>query len=168
MLPQLRLYNGPKKTFKDHMIASKSDFSLSDYEKIMEWIELKPHSFFTNKTKEEIEEWIPENLLEDLENLKLEKYFEPTKTVHYPKNSFPNTIVKTTEARPSETELEDAYHWVDSCKFEGSEKQIEWAKSIAFNHLQEIAIALSKGQIPPIASKWWIDNRSNIRFSENP
>jgi len=100
---------------------------------------------------------------------KLEKYFEPTKTVHYPKNSFPNTIVKTTEASSnSVSELEDASHWVDSCKFEGSERQIKWAKSIAFDHLQEIAIALSKNQIPPVASKWWIDNRSNIRFGENP
>ena len=66
---------------------------------------------------------------------------------------------------PSESELEDALHWVENTEFQGSQKQIKWAKDIALKHLQEIVSAWKKGIEIPTTAKWWIENRNNIDFS---
>ena len=66
---------------------------------------------------------------------------------------------------PSESDLEDAINWVEITEFQGSEKQIKWAKDIASMHLQEIVSAWKIGIEAPISAKWWIENRSNIDFS---
>ena len=66
---------------------------------------------------------------------------------------------------PSESDLEDALHWVENTEFKGSEKQVSWAKDIAQKHLQEIVSAWKKEIEIPISAKWWIENRNNIDFS---
>ena len=66
---------------------------------------------------------------------------------------------------PSESDLEDATNWVESAEFQGSEKQVKWAKDIASMHLQEIVSAWKKEIEIPISAKWWIENRNNIDFS---
>lgn len=66
---------------------------------------------------------------------------------------------------PSESDLEDATNWIESTEFQGSEKQVQWAKDIALKHLQEIVSAWKKGIEIPISAKWWIENRNNIDFS---
>jgi hypothetical protein len=65
---------------------------------------------------------------------------------------------------PSESDLEDALQWVENTDFQGSEKQVKWAKSIALKNLQEIVSAWKKGIEIPIFAKWWIENRGNINF----
>lgn len=66
---------------------------------------------------------------------------------------------------PSESDLEDALHWVENTEFQGSEKQVKWAKDIALKHLQEIVSAWKKEIEISISAKWWIENRNNIDFS---
>jgi len=66
---------------------------------------------------------------------------------------------------PSESDLEDALQWVENTEFQGSEKQVKWAKDIALQHLQEIVSAWKKEIEIPISAKWWIENRNSIDFS---
>ena len=62
----------------------------------------------------------------------------------------------------SGSDLEDAYNAADSISFTGSEKQINWARSIATNNDRAIALSgLSLKQLPASA-KWWIDNRNDV------
>ena len=62
----------------------------------------------------------------------------------------------------AEPNIEDALHYVESLVFQGSEKQIKWAKDIALKHLDDVALALRQNRTIPTSSKWWIDNRNNI------
>jgi hypothetical protein len=62
----------------------------------------------------------------------------------------------------AENDREDAIHYIASLDFIGSEKQIKWAKSIALNAVDEIAIALKNNKKIPTSAKWWIENRGNI------
>jgi len=62
----------------------------------------------------------------------------------------------------SENELEDAINWVDATKFQGSEKQVKWAKDIAHKNLEYICKLWKSGQEPSISAKWWIENRNEI------
>lgn len=64
----------------------------------------------------------------------------------------------------SEPDTEDAYHYIDSLKFQGSEKQNKWAKDIALKNVEAVARALQQNKAIPTSSKWWIDNRNNISF----
>ena len=66
------------------------------------------------------------------------------------------------EPEVSEPDTEDALHYVESLVFQGSEKQIKWAKDIALKNLDEVAKALKLDKPIPPSAKWWIDNRSNI------
>ena len=68
----------------------------------------------------------------------------------------------TSEPEVSEPDTEDALHYVESLVFQGSEKQIKWAKDIALKNLDEVAKALKLDKPIPPSAKWWIDNRSNI------
>lgn len=63
---------------------------------------------------------------------------------------------------PSESDLEDALNWAECATFQGSQKQINWAKAIAAEHVMAIAIAHKQGKQVPTDAKWWIDNRNNI------
>jgi hypothetical protein len=63
-----------------------------------------------------------------------------------------------------ETDLEEAYQVIDAIKFEGSEKQINWAKDIAFKSQIEVARALKVNKKIPTSAKWWIENRNNIEI----
>jgi hypothetical protein len=66
-------------------------------------------------------------------------------------------------AEPSEPDLEDAYNAIDSITFIGSEKQINWARSIATKNSEQIASAWKKKDFKlPTSAKWWIENRENI------
>ncbi|ATW59276.1 hypothetical protein Cl131_gp008 [Aphanizomenon phage vB_AphaS-CL131] len=67
-----------------------------------------------------------------------------------------------TSEEVSEPDTEDALHYIESLIFQGSEKQIKWAKDIALKNLDEVAKALRLDKSIPISAKWWIDNRSNI------
>lgn len=85
-------------------------------------------------------------------------------------DELPDGVEKTesgyyTFSIPSESDLEDALHWVESTEFQGSEKQVKWAKDIALKHLREIVSAWKKEIEIPISAKWWIENRNNIDFS---
>lgn len=62
----------------------------------------------------------------------------------------------------AEPDIEDALHYVESLVFQGSEKQIKWAKDIALKHIDDVAQALRENRTIPTSAKWWIDNRSNI------
>jgi hypothetical protein len=62
----------------------------------------------------------------------------------------------------SESNREDALNYVESLKFEGSEKQIKWAKSIAVRAIDDVAIALKNNKKIPTSAKWWIENKGNI------
>ena len=66
------------------------------------------------------------------------------------------------ESEVAEPDIEDALHYVESLAFQGSEKQIKWAKDIALKNLDEVAKALRLDKSIPTSAKWWIDNRSNI------
>lgn len=66
---------------------------------------------------------------------------------------------------PSESDLEDALSWAECATFQGSQKQINWAKAIAAEHVMAIALAHKQGKQVPTDAKWWIDNRDNIVVS---
>ena len=66
------------------------------------------------------------------------------------------------ESEVAEPDIEDALHYVESLAFQGSEKQIKWAKDIALKNLDEVAKALRLDKSIPTSAKWWIDNRNNI------
>ena len=68
----------------------------------------------------------------------------------------------TSEVSEPEPDTEDALHYIESLIFQGSEKQIKWAKDIALKNLDEVAKALRLDKSIPTSAKWWIDNRSNI------
>jgi hypothetical protein len=88
-------------------------------------------------------EWILDNALSEVESKKAEKSFHKAAGV------------------PSESDLEDAYNWVES-SLNGSPAQIKWAKDIAHKHQNEICIMWKKGKEIPTSAKWWIDNRNGI------
>ena len=78
-------------------------------------------------------------------------------------DSIPSDDDDPKEENPiAENDREDALNYVESLKFEGSEKQIKWAKSIALNAIDDVAIALKNNKKIPTISKWWIENRGNI------
>ena len=62
----------------------------------------------------------------------------------------------------AEPDKEDTLHYLESIAFQGSEKQILWAKDIALKHLDDVALALKKNKSIPTSAKWWIDNRNSI------
>ena len=66
------------------------------------------------------------------------------------------------ESEVAEPDMEDALHYVESLAFQGSEKQIKWAKDIALKNIDEVARGLKLNKSIPVEAKWWIDNRSNI------
>ena len=68
----------------------------------------------------------------------------------------------TSEPEVSEPDTEDALHYIESLIFQGSEKQIKWAKDIALKNVDAVAQALRKNKSIPTSAKWWIDNRNNI------
>ncbi|MBW4514595.1 MAG: hypothetical protein KME11_05160 [Timaviella obliquedivisa GSE-PSE-MK23-08B] len=72
-----------------------------------------------------------------------------------------DTPVDAPVSEPSEPELEDAYHVADSIQFVGSEKQVNWARSIATNNSRAIAQS-GKFKSLPTAAKWWIENRDDL------
>lgn len=67
-------------------------------------------------------------------------------------------------ALPSESDLEDAYHALDAIALTGSPKQIKWARSIAWNSRDALAMLWKQGvdvKLPTQAA-WWIENRGNL------
>lgn len=71
--------------------------------------------------------------------------------------------VEVNHTEPSEPDLEDAYNAADSIAFVGSEKQINWAHSIATKNNEQIAKAWKKKNFKlPTSAKWWIENRDNV------
>lgn len=65
----------------------------------------------------------------------------------------------------AEPDTEDALHYLESFEFEGTEKQVKWAKDIALKNINEVAQALRKNKSINPSAKWWIDNRNNINIS---
>jgi hypothetical protein len=64
----------------------------------------------------------------------------------------------------AEPDTEDALHYVESLVFQGSQKQVKWAKDIALKHIDAAAQALRENRTIPTSAKWWIDNRNSISF----
>jgi hypothetical protein len=95
------------------------------------------------KSASEMAEWILGNALGEVESKKAEESFAHAAGV------------------PSESELEDAYNWVES-SLSGSPAQIKWAKDVAHKHHTEICLMWKKGKEIPKTAKWWIDNRNGI------
>jgi len=62
----------------------------------------------------------------------------------------------------AENDLENAYQWADSADFEGSPKQINWARDIATKNCEYIVSLWEAGEEPTLSAKWWIDNRQNL------
>jgi len=108
----------------------------------------------------EMADWIVANFWRELQ---IEQKLESEES-----NKLPVEVEKSdghyTFFIPSESDLEDALQWVENTEFNGSEKQVKWAKSIALKHLQEIANAWKKEVEIPLSAKWWIENRNNINF----
>lgn len=73
-----------------------------------------------------------------------------------------STAIANDQGIPSESDLEDALNWAECAAFQGSEKQIRWARAIATDHIMAIAIAHKQGKQVPTDARWWIDNRNNI------
>ena len=69
-----------------------------------------------------------------------------------------------TSKEVSEPDTEDALHYIESLIFQGSEKQIKWAKDIALKNIEDVARALKLDKSIPASAKWWIDNRNNLIF----
>jgi hypothetical protein len=114
---------------------------------IQEWLDLESIKSFEGKELNEILAWMPDNLINRVNELKSSQVFHNTAGV------------------PSESELEDAYNWASSLgSFDGSEKQKQWASNIAEKNITKIALAWKQGKEVPISAKWWIDNRNNIWF----
>jgi hypothetical protein len=67
-----------------------------------------------------------------------------------------------TSEEVAEPDIEDALHYVESLVFQGSEKQMKWAKDIALKHIDDVAQALRENRTIPASAKWWIDNRNSI------
>ena len=110
------------------------------------------------KDFKEMADWIIANFWRELQ---IEQKLDAETT-----DQLPDGVQKTyTFSIPSESELEDALHWVENTEFQGSEKQVKWAKDIALKHLQEIVSAWKKEIEIPISANWWIENRNNIDFS---
>jgi hypothetical protein len=123
-----------------------------DLAEVKDWYEMKSKvepAFFMRKPVAEVVDWIVEgkNFFQDYDRLKAE--------------SRVLVAVKDAVGIPSESDLEDAYQWVDT-SLTGSEKQVSWAKDIAFKHLEAIARTWKQGKDVPTSAKWWIDNRNNI------
>ena len=123
------------------------EFHPDDVKLFQEWLSLKDPSFFKGKTLEEILSWTEENLLDDLALLRVAE------------------SLKSIAGIPSESDLEDAYNWVDSTTFNGSAKQVKWAKDIAHKNHEAIVLAWKQGKKIPTEAKWWIENRANIVVS---
>jgi hypothetical protein len=100
------------------------------------------------KTAKDMADWILANALSEVDSKRAEESFTKAAGV------------------PSESNLEDAYNWVES-SLEGSEKQIKWAKDIAHKHHNEICIMWNRNKNIPISAKWWIDNRNSILIALN-
>jgi hypothetical protein len=58
--------------------------------------------------------------------------------------------------------LESAETWADTANFQGSPKQVSWARSIAKKESYAICSAWAAKKQLPLAAKWWIDNRAQI------
>ena len=86
------------------------------------------------------------------------------KRVEFAKNAGAMSIA-VAQGMPSSSDLEDAQSWAECASFTGSEKQIQWARSIALNNTNAIALASKKGVKPSTSAKWWIDHRNNIVVS---
>jgi DNA primase large subunit len=119
-----------------------------DLETIYQWFLAKNSARYwqsaqKEKSASEMADWILENAMSEVEAEKAEQSFTKAAGV------------------PSESELEDAYNWVES-SLSGSPAQIKWAKDIAHKHQNEICIMWKKGKEIPTSAKWWIDNRNGI------
>lgn len=74
---------------------------------------------------------------------------------------------KTKESGISESDLEDAYQWIESSLVGVSPAQLKYGKDVAHKHHAEIAIAWKENKKLPIQAKWWIENKQNIRGALN-
>jgi len=59
----------------------------------------------------------------------------------------------------SESDREDAIHFIEAFQLQGSEKQVRWARSIMLGKVEAIAEMLQQGQVIPTSAKYWIDRR---------
>ena len=124
-------------------LVKSGDADAEDLATVREWMKLKPSAWFVGRTVSQIMDWMPDNLIADLEQLKAANSFQKA------------------SGTPSESDLEDAYNWVE-CSVTGSEKQVAWAMSIAHDYHFAIVQAWKAGKSIPTAASWWIENRNNI------
>ena len=127
-----------------------------DLEVLLKWFDSKKSGKYWESAKKQMSPdamaaWILENAAQEVENDGIQAVFEK--------------VALNTVGTATESQLEDAIQVTESLDFQGSPKQIKWAKSIALENAE--AIALSGISIPqiPIKASWWIDNRVDIRTS---
>ncbi len=127
-----------------------------DLEVLFRWFDSKKSGKYWESAKKQMSPdamsaWIRENAAQEVENDGIEAVFEK--------------VALNAVGAASESQLEDAIQVAESIAFQGSEKQIKWAKSIALENAEAIALSqVTISQIPTKAS-WWIDNRSDIRIA---
>lgn len=121
-----------------------------DYQDLFKWFEYRKTAIFWGKFKRQFQsikdaaDWIIDNAISDLESHAVEEAFHKAASA------------------PSGTDKEDAYQLIDSLKFEGSDRQIKWAKDIALKSLDAVCLVLKKNKSIPASAKWWIDNRNDV------
>lgn len=142
-------------TYRNHVVANLNhqlqevEEVEDDIEILVKWFRFRCHArwwqqFKAQHTTKDAAQWIIENAVRELEESDSEKSFQ-----------------KAANA-PSETELEDCLHQMEAIQWQGSEKQIKWAKDIATQNLATISVAFRKNNNLklPTSAKLWIENRN--------
>lgn len=125
-----------------------------DLEVLLKWFDSKKSGKYWESAKKQMSSnamaaWILENAAQEVENQGVQEVF--------------HQVALNAVGAATESQLEDAIQVAESIDFSGSPKQIKWARSIALENAEAIALSgISIPQIPTKAS-WWIDNRDNIR-----
>jgi hypothetical protein len=141
----MKILSHPLKNQVRQWIESLEDLEPQDKTDILEWLQKEASSFFDGKTLESVQDWMPDNLLPRLQEMRANESFSKAAGV------------------PDESDIQDAIHWAESLNsFCGSEKQKAWASNLALPMATSIALAWKKGKTVPASAKWWIDNRQNL------
>ena len=134
-----------------YIVEFGDDEDLSMFDR---YCELAPTNFFMGMSVDSFLEWAESNLGRVLTQLEMDSAGKRVAA-----------SVSSAYGIPAEPDLEDALTWAECTEFQGSEKQIKWARDIASKNTTAIALAHKQGKAIPTSAKWWIDNRNNIVVS---
>ena len=125
-----------------------------DLEVLLKWFDSKKSGKYWESAKKQMSpdamaSWILENAAQEVENDGIQEVF--------------HQVALNAVGAASESQLEDAIQVAESIAFQGSPKQIKWAKDIALKNAEAIALSgITIAKIPTKAS-WWIDNQHNLK-----